>query len=73
MRPFSSTFKFEKKCACFSHSYTQVLIIMMPATNPEWVYHTDEQVIGLITQGLGQGKADPVELKQCTWLEMVED
>ena len=36
-------------------------------------YHTDERAIGLITQGLEQGKADPVELKQCTLLEMVEN
>ncbi len=36
-------------------------------------YHADERVIGLITQGLGQGKADPVALKQCTWMEMVDE
>ncbi len=36
-------------------------------------YQTDERVIGLITKGLGQGEADPVERKQCTWTEMVDE
>ena len=36
-------------------------------------YQTDERVIGLITKGLGQGEADPVQRKQCTWLEMVDE
>ena len=36
-------------------------------------YHTDERVIGLIAKGLGQGEDDPVERKQCTWLEMVDE
>jgi len=35
---------------------------------------SDERVIGLITKGLGQGENDPpVERKQYTWLEMVDE
>jgi hypothetical protein len=36
-------------------------------------YQTDHRVIGLITKGLGQGEDDPVERKQCTWVEMVDE
>jgi len=36
-------------------------------------YHTDDQVIGLITKGLGQGEDDPVKRQQCILLEMVDE